>query len=169
MMKICLIPLAKSVQFSAKIFLRTHQREEDNHKFVNTGSLVAIKHKRGNRRTLRRRDRGHSHLDSSQELDQISSHSARLLTKNLYLHAHKMLLAQLLLPTEYAQYREFTNQTIENKKYVDFVDNFIFSEKTYFHLDGFINRHNCPIWEDFRIIIEKKSFPNMSHLVYIVF
>lgn len=53
----------------------------------------------------------------------------------------------------------FTNWIIKYQKLNnDFVDRFIFSDEADFHLDGFVNRHNSPIWgvEKSPVIVKKK-------------
>lgn len=55
--------------------------------------------------------------------------------------------------------RQLQNWT--TKCETDFVDIIIFSDKAHYHIDSFINKHHCLIWnlENLRIIDEKKKHP----------
>ena len=43
-------------------------------------------------------------------------------------------------------------------------ENFIWNIHTHFHLDGFVNRQNCRVWENPRVISEKQMHPQMRIL-----
>ncbi|CAH2101376.1 unnamed protein product [Euphydryas editha] len=88
--------------------------------------------------------------------------AARILTKDLHLHAYKVQLTQELKPADHGQRREFVNWVLERQhENADFADKIIFSDEAHFHLDGFVNRQNCRIWgeENPRVIHEKQMHP----------
>lgn len=98
----------------------------------------------------------------SQELNLSRGTLHNILKKDLNLHAYKVQLVQELKPTDHGKRRQFVEWVIAAEQQNEgFIKNIIFSDETHFHLNGFVNKQNCRIWENENpeIIHEKQMYP----------
>lgn len=83
----------------------------------------------------------------AQELGLSATTTWRILTKDLGLHAYKLVLTQELKPLDHSKRRTFADWVIERRiADPDFLNKIIFSDEALFHLDGYVNKQNCRIW-----------------------
>lgn len=98
----------------------------------------------------------------SQELGISRTTLQRILKKDLHLYPYKVQLTQEIKPADHAQRRVFANWILQNQEADNnFSKKILFSDEAHFHLDGYVNTHNCRIWatENPRLIHEKKMHP----------
>ena len=89
----------------------------------------------------------------SQELGIAQTSLWRILHKDLHLHAYKIQLTQELKERDHLQCRNFVNWMLEQRATdPQFSHKIIFSDEAHFTLNGNVNKQNCRIWGEEKIL-----------------
>lgn len=105
----------------------------------------------------------------AKEMNILSATCYRILTGDLNPRACKNPVDQQFLTTVYVQWSEFNNWIIEEQKVnANFVDTVIFSDKAYFHRNGFGTRHNCRFKESTYDFWEQNAFQSFYCLLFLM-
>ena len=98
----------------------------------------------------------------AQQLHLTPTTTWRILTKDLHLHAYKIVLTSELKPLDHSKRRKFCDWVIERRvTEPNFLNKIIFSDEALFHLNGYVNKQNCRIWgsENPKVIQEVGMHP----------
>jgi len=68
----------------------------------------------------------------------------RILHGELNFHPYKIMIVQKLLPSDFVQRRPFCERMLEITASDDVI--LMMSDEAHFHLDGYLNKQNCPFW-----------------------
>lgn len=78
------------------------------------------------------------------QLSRASVH--RILRKDLHLQPYKIQLCQYLKPADYLKRKTFAETMMTTFWNEGGIENIIFSDEAHFHLNGYVNKHNCRYW-----------------------
>jgi hypothetical protein len=88
----------------------------------------------------------HSSTRMSDQTNVSHTNVRRILSRRLHMHPHKMFVVQEILPRDHnsrMQYCNFFQQKINNE---DVLDLSFFTDKSWFHLSGYVNKQNYRTW-----------------------
>lgn len=85
----------------------------------------------------------------AQELGLSQTSTWRILRRDLGLHPYKIQLTQELKVNDHRQRRSFGDWALERlEEDPNFGRKIIFSDEAHFWMNGYVNKHNCRIWDD---------------------
>uniref|UniRef100_A0A6P7GIP0 Uncharacterized protein LOC114343176 n=1 Tax=Diabrotica virgifera virgifera TaxID=50390 RepID=A0A6P7GIP0_DIAVI len=82
----------------------------------------------------------------SQSLRLARTSVQRILRNDLKFHPYKIQLCQFLKPDDHLKRKIFAETMINNFCNEGGMENIIFSDEAHFHLNGYVNKHNCRYW-----------------------